>query len=318
MEKQMEIQPGLRVQTIAGEQDTDEHGAERATPPGSWGCISGHNHADHWDLVFPNGTWVVVTEAELSDPTQYKLALPQALEPTATKLVEVHLSALTRVEYMEVIEVPADITQDELNALVNQRYRDVDGGEFTSDPEYWERGTCEAVVSDMPSASPTMMAFRTEHGLHIERADSTTQPADEQTASPSKSIMRISEDGLTVTDDATGLVWDRKHLENRLTWDQAQEAVKAANESSHLGFNDWRLPALDELKGLVKVGSKSSSRSATIDLKAFPGTPAAGFWTGEPYSPVPADAWIVVFNYGYTDAVLKDYGLFVRLVRSGQ
>ena len=89
----------------------------------------------------------------------------------ATKLVEVHLSALTRVEYMEVVEVPANITQEELNALVNDRYRSVDGGEYTNDPEYWERGTCYAVDSDMPNAEPSMMAFRTEHGLHIERAD---------------------------------------------------------------------------------------------------------------------------------------------------
>lgn len=93
----------------------------------------------------------------------------------ATKLVEVRLSALTRVEYMEVVEVPANITQAELDDLVNARYRQVDGGEFTSDPEYWERGTCEAIDSDMPDATPTMMAFRTEHGLHIERADAAAQ-----------------------------------------------------------------------------------------------------------------------------------------------
>lgn len=97
---------------------------------------------------------------------------------SATKLVEVRLSALTRVEYMEVVEVPANITQAELDDLVNARYRQVDGGEFTSDPEYWERGTCEAVDSDMPDETPTMMAFRTEHGLHIERADAASQTVD--------------------------------------------------------------------------------------------------------------------------------------------
>lgn len=90
----------------------------------------------------------------------------------ATKLVEVRLAALTRVEYMEVVEVPANITQDELNALVNERYQNVDGGDFTEDSGYWERGTCYAVDSDMPNATPSMMAFRTEHGLHVERADS--------------------------------------------------------------------------------------------------------------------------------------------------
>lgn len=89
----------------------------------------------------------------------------------ASKLVEVRLSALTRVEYMEVVEVPADITDDELDDLVCARYDAVDGGEFQLDPEYWERGTCYATDSDMPGATPTLMAFRTEHGLHIEPAD---------------------------------------------------------------------------------------------------------------------------------------------------
>lgn len=96
----------------------------------------------------------------------------------ATKLVEVRLSALTRVEYMEVVEVPADITQAELDDLVNARYRQVDGGEFTSDPEYWERGTCEAVETVMPNAAPSMMAFRTAKGLHIERADAAAQTVE--------------------------------------------------------------------------------------------------------------------------------------------
>lgn len=84
MEKR--IYPGLRVQTIAGEQDTGHKGTERDTPPGTWGHIAAHNHADHWDLVFPNGGWVVVTEAELSDSTQYMLGEPQTLEQCALAL----------------------------------------------------------------------------------------------------------------------------------------------------------------------------------------------------------------------------------------
>lgn len=93
----------------------------------------------------------------------------------STKLVEVRLAALTRVEYMEVVEVPVNITQAELDELVNARYSQVDGGEFTNDPDYWQRATCEAVDSDMPDASPTMMVLRTEHGLQIERADASAQ-----------------------------------------------------------------------------------------------------------------------------------------------
>lgn len=59
--------------------------------------------------------------------------------PQQTKLVRVTLAAMTRVEYSEVIEVPAEMTEAQLDALVDQRYNAVDGGLYVSDPEYWER-----------------------------------------------------------------------------------------------------------------------------------------------------------------------------------
>lgn len=67
------IQVGTQVQTLLGEIDTDADGQERITPPGTIGVVTHHNHADHWDVSFPNGAWVVLTETEMADPTQYKL-----------------------------------------------------------------------------------------------------------------------------------------------------------------------------------------------------------------------------------------------------
>lgn len=90
---------------------------------------------------------------------------------TGTKLVEVRLSALTRQEHMEVIEVPVDITRQELNDLVNQRYMTVDGGQFSSDPDYWERSSCYAFDSEQTDAKASLSAFRTAEGLLVERAE---------------------------------------------------------------------------------------------------------------------------------------------------
>ena len=67
------VRPGISVRTLKGEIDTDEDGQERTTPPGTWGYVSGHNHDDHWDVRFPKGAWVVLTEAELFDREQYHL-----------------------------------------------------------------------------------------------------------------------------------------------------------------------------------------------------------------------------------------------------
>ncbi len=59
-----------------------------------------------------------------------------------TKKIRINLAALTRVEYSEILEVPSDISNGQLTALVEQRYRDIDGGNFYDDPDYWERGHC--------------------------------------------------------------------------------------------------------------------------------------------------------------------------------
>ena len=104
------------------------------------------------------------------------------MKNTGTKLVEVQLSARTRVEYTEVVEVPIDISPAEMNELMDKRYANVDGGEYTADPEYWERSVCTVTPTDMPNAAPSMMAFRTAHGLHIERADASSSVSGQLSA----------------------------------------------------------------------------------------------------------------------------------------
>lgn len=71
-----------------------------------------------------------------------------------SKLVVIRLAAYTRVEYREVLEVPAAMSDSDLQELVNQRFSDVDVGEFTDNPMSWERGPCsyeEAIPDDRPT-----------------------------------------------------------------------------------------------------------------------------------------------------------------------
>jgi hypothetical protein len=60
----------------------------------------------------------------------------------ATKRVIVSLSLITRKEYSEVLTVPADMTDEELHKLVDQRHDLVPIGDYFDDPEYFERGEC--------------------------------------------------------------------------------------------------------------------------------------------------------------------------------
>ena len=83
-----------------------------------------------------------------------------------TKKVRITLAAFTRVEYNEVLVVPANITDEELDALVEQRYDSVDGGEFSDDPEYWERApsTGHEVVDDDETPDEGKKVFRNAEG----------------------------------------------------------------------------------------------------------------------------------------------------------
>jgi len=80
-----------------------------------------------------------------------------------TKLVLVTLAALTRVEHTEVIEVPSDISEEELEALVEHRDDQVDGGDYRDDPCYWESApsTGYQIVSDM---TPDLFYIRLPDG----------------------------------------------------------------------------------------------------------------------------------------------------------
>lgn len=71
------------------------------------------------------------------------------------KRVVIDLAAMTRVEYSCVVEVPDHFTREDLDEVVQLMYDKVDGGEFTEDTEYWEKGLCEHSSRD-PDGMPTL------------------------------------------------------------------------------------------------------------------------------------------------------------------
>ena len=88
----------------------------------------------------------------------------------------------------------------------------------------------------------------------------------------------LSADGLTVSDNVTGLTWQRSPDTNgdgaltasdKLTWPQAQTRPAALNTASYGGFNDWRLPTIKELYSLIKFNGSDPS-NMTGDDKAIP------------------------------------------------
>lgn len=144
-------------------------------------------------------------------------------------------------------------------------------------------------------------------------------------ALPAQAAFTDNGDG-TVTDTVTGLMWDKCSWGQSNTstcgggaatwhtWAAALGVAVTANNASHRGYTDWRLPNANELESLAD----RTVSSPAINTTAFPNTVSDWYWTSTTAAPDPAVAWGVGFGYGYTDADSKAYTHCVRLVRSGQ
>ncbi|KMP12643.1 hypothetical protein UR09_00610 [Candidatus Nitromaritima sp. SCGC AAA799-A02] len=75
-------------------------------------------------------------------------------------------------------------------------------------------------------------------------------------AKPAEGILKDNNDG-TVSDLENDLQWSlrdsRQELGKWLNWDEANSYVKACNEQSYLGYNDWRLPTKSEVRSLFRA-----------------------------------------------------------------
>ncbi|MBV5276568.1 DUF1566 domain-containing protein [bacterium] len=93
-----------------------------------------------------------------------------------------------------------------------------------------------------------------------------------------------------------------------------EKYVADVNASALCGFSDWRMPSVDELQGIVHYGRSNPS----IEPSYFRNTLSWVFWSASLYAPYPANAWVVYFFNGNTNAYVQSGDYHVRLVRSGQ
>jgi len=147
----------------------------------------------------------------------------------------------------------------------------------------------------------------------------------------------------TVSDLTSGLQWMRCALgqawadpacsgeAERHTWSAAQEAAARFNRrGGHAGFDDWRLPTIDELRTLIYCSSgqpklwndtggecQGPFERPSVFPAAFPGTPRSWFWSSSPDASDPDYAWLVHFSNGHVNYGYKAQPGYVRLVRQG-
>ena len=128
----------------------------------------------------------------------------------------------------------------------------------------------------------------------------------------------VTANGQEVSDAQTGLTWRRcaegmafngSTCTGRVSGFKHEEALAHARDQA-----GWRLPNVKELQTLLDV----SRTIPSIDVSAFPGTPASDFWTSTPFAANPSLAWYVNFSSGSVSNYGRGNDDAVRLVRASQ
>lgn len=114
-----------------------------------------------------------------------------------------------------------------------------------------------------------------------------------------------------VIDYATGLTW-QKGGSDWITFENAEAHIRQLNAEKFAGYNDWRLPTLEEAMSLM--GPK---KHGELYLDPIFARKQVGIWTADKESA--GRAWFVHFSLGlrYRDSIGNNGG-FARAVRSGQ
>lgn len=127
----------------------------------------------------------------------------------------------------------------------------------------------------------------------------------------------------TVTDAHTGLMWAKCTAglsgaacgQGALTVVTWQGALDFAASSSLAGYEDWRLPNVNELRSIVE--QRCWRPTINQDAAVFPNTPSLSFWSSSPSALSSLNAWIVEFHDGNSNDPHRGSSARVRLVRAG-
>ena len=114
----------------------------------------------------------------------------------------------------------------------------------------------------------------------------------------------------TVSDNFTGLIWQKSEAPASMTWEQALEY---AATSSLAGKTDWRLPDIKELQSL----NDPTLLNPSFNENYFTVTPSGDYWSSTTLFQTPAKAWDINIGYGIVTQHDKTLSEHVLLVRGG-
>ncbi|MCP4347705.1 MAG: DUF1566 domain-containing protein [Desulfobacterales bacterium] len=119
----------------------------------------------------------------------------------------------------------------------------------------------------------------------------------------------FTDNGDTITDSETGLMWQKSGSDNRMKYDKVQAYIDGLNRDKFAGYSDWRLPTLEELASLLE-------NKEVDDLFIDPLFDRKQRWCWTADKKASGEAWFVYFYLGNVDWYSLVYLYYVRGVRS--
>lgn len=178
-----------------------------------------------------------------------------------------------------------------------------------------EEVTIKAIATKSGFFNSDIASLTTRFTYPPLKTGQTTSYAAGDDASMNKGIARsyTNNGNGTITDNATGLVWDENLAFIRTSLTDAINHCNALN----LAGRKWRLPNINELSSLLDI---SKSSPPTINNTTFPNTAFSFYWSSTTRSQSSDKAWFIHFGdgnmdtYRYDSQSSKSYSNRVRCV----
>lgn len=124
----------------------------------------------------------------------------------------------------------------------------------------------------------------------------------------------------TITDKLTGLVWSKNTSPassdgsgETKTWIQSLDYVKTLNSNKYLGYNDWRLPNINELASLSN--KDFTDQRLWLQNQGFINLLSGSYWSSTTSATHTDTAWMFWIDYSFTHYQGKNWTFYVWPVR---
>ena len=120
----------------------------------------------------------------------------------------------------------------------------------------------------------------------------------------------LQRNGQVVYNHASDLMWQQSGSQKYMNFDDAKKYVSQLNREGFAGFNDWRLPTLEEAMSLMEPSQKNDD----LYIEKVFDKIQKWIWTSDLFSA--SSAWVANFNFGDCFSLdFNSFNFYVRAVR---